>query len=657
MLLQSYLVSLSLDCIRCECRADVPLKVNSIGLCPHCKQDKLDDFPRSRPALSLLAYCCYHNGDYARAAEFYEELVTLYPESEEYKVYYVQSLVKAGSYLDATRVAASTAVASSSYSQRMRLLQAHAELEQGMLSACKTTLSQCLEDDPETILSLAAVDFRERKFANALEKYRIAKQVMGNQPAISYYIALCHYEMGEYDVAMKDVDEIIDRMRMEQNESRDFTLGRSKIKHSFVVEAFNLKAAICYDTKLFDAAKNVMKELCELRNNGNLDSVVIHNDAIIHNEDDPSVGMQKLSYLLSDTPFPPETLGNLISLYTIHGHDDLAAETFEANKALAKELLLPELYAYLDAAIMSLSCPNDAFSMLETLAAQHAAKLRSGMKSLSDAVNSTSIKDNGAQSLTAATKEFDNLLDRYIPILMLQAKLYWDKKEYDKAEQLLGRNAEICREHDAWRLNMGHVLFAQQKDKFQASIRYYELIVENRTEHDLLKVPSAALANLCVAYIMANQNDAAEDIMRTIEIEEAQQIALGSSEKTYHSCIINLVIGTLYCEKGNFEFGISRITKSLEPFDKNLCPDTWFYTKRCILALASKLSKLMCMINDDTFQEIMYFLDDVESNGRHIVADRTENLDDPSYGLLPTEPATIASEARQMKHIFVKLCT
>jgi hypothetical protein len=42
-----------------------------------------------------------------------------------------------------------------------------------------------------------------------------------------------------------------------------------------------------------------------------------------------------------------------------------------------------------------------------------------------------------------------------------------------------------------------------------------------------------------------------------------------------------LHIGTLYCAKGNFEFGISRIIKSLEPYNKKLETDTWFYAKRC----------------------------------------------------------------------------
>jgi hypothetical protein len=40
-------------------------------------QAKLSDFPKSTPLLSLLAYCCYHNQEYTRAAEFYEILIEL----------------------------------------------------------------------------------------------------------------------------------------------------------------------------------------------------------------------------------------------------------------------------------------------------------------------------------------------------------------------------------------------------------------------------------------------------------------------------------------------------------------------------------------------------------------------------------------------------
>ncbi len=60
-----------------------------------------------------------------------------------------------------------------------------------------------------------------------------------------------------------------------------------------------------------------------------------------------------------------------------------------------------------------------------------------------------------------------------------------------------------------------------------------------------------------------------------------------------HLCIINLVIGTLYCAKGNFPFGIVRVMKSMEPLAQKLETDTWFYVKRCFLALVEGLTKHM----------------------------------------------------------------
>jgi tetratricopeptide repeat protein 30 len=69
---------------------------------------------------------------------------------------------------------------------------------------------------------------------------------------------------------------------------------------------------------------------------------------------------------------------------------------------------------------------------------------------------------------------------------------------------------------------------------------------------------------------MTSQNEDAEELMRRIEKEEERISLEDPTKRTYHLCIVNLVIGTLYCSKGNYEFGISRIMKSLEPFDKKV---------------------------------------------------------------------------------------
>ena len=101
---------------------------------------------------------------------------------------------------------------------------------------------------------------------------------------------------------------------------------------------------------------------------------------------------------------------------------------------------------------------------------------------------------------------------------------------------------------------------------------------------------------------MTSQNEEAEELMRKIEKEEEQLAYEDPDRKVFHLCIVNLVIGTLYCAKGNYEFGISRVIKSLEPYNKKLGTDTWFYAKRCFLSLVENLSKHMISVRDTVVQ-------------------------------------------------------
>jgi tetratricopeptide repeat protein 30 len=144
------------------------------------------------------------------------------------------------------------------------------------------------------------------------------------------------------------------------------------------------------------------------------------------------------------------------------------------------------------------------------------------------------------------------------------------------------------------------------------------------------------LANLCVTYIMTSLNEEvgsilikflcclftrvnlknhfkAEELMRKIEREEDRASMENPERKMYHLCIVNLVIGTLYCAKGNYEFGISRVMKSLEPYQKKLGTDTWYYTKRCFLSLFENMAKQIILLKDAFIAEIIQFLTHCES--------------------------------------------
>ncbi|KAA3675285.1 uncharacterized protein DEA37_0003955, partial [Paragonimus westermani] len=51
--------------------------------------------PGNRAALSLLGYCFYQLQEFVNASDCYEQLSLAYPEVEEYKLLFAQSLYKA----------------------------------------------------------------------------------------------------------------------------------------------------------------------------------------------------------------------------------------------------------------------------------------------------------------------------------------------------------------------------------------------------------------------------------------------------------------------------------------------------------------------------------------------------------------------------------
>jgi tetratricopeptide repeat protein 30 len=147
---------------------------------------------------------------------------------------------------------------------------------------------------------------------------------------------------------------------------------------------------------------------------------------------------------------------------------------------------------------------------------------------------------------------------------------------------------------------------------------------------------------------MTSQNELAEELMRKIEKEEEKQALEDPTKRYYHLCIVNLVIGTLYCAKGNFEFGITRIIKSLEPFNKKLGSDTWFYAKRCFVALYDALTKHMMTIKDSIFLEILEFFDQCDVYGRTIPA-RVDPLSSAE------DKNSVSYEARYLKSLYLRL--
>ena len=167
---------------------------------------------------------------------------------------------------------------------------------------------------------------------------------------------------------------------------------------------------------------------------------------------------------------------------------------------------------------MSETSKEEAYKKFEELSTRHIEVLRKNTKAIQD---SRLARDNDL--IKKALKEYDDSLEKYIPVLMMQAKIYWDMGNYSQVELIFRQSAEFCSEHDTWKLNVAHVFFMQE-NKYRDAARYYEPIVKKHMD-DLLSVTAIVLANLCVSYIMISQNPDAEELMKCIEKEE-ERIAI-----------------------------------------------------------------------------------------------------------------------------------
>ncbi|XP_006000165.1 intraflagellar transport protein 70A [Latimeria chalumnae] len=618
----------------------------------HVISNELQKHFKSRAALSLLGYCYYQMQDFVNAADCYEQLTQLHPEVDDYKLYYAQSLYKACIYPDAMK--ATFLLENPTYQSKVLKLQAAIKYGEDDLSGAKSLVEQLPSDDPDSEINLGCLLYKEGQYEETCKKFITAMQVVGYKPDLSYNIALCYYSMKQYAPALKHIADIIERGIREHPElSVGMTtegidvrsVGNTLVLHeTALIEAFNLKAAIEYQLRNFEAAQEALTDMPP-RSEEELDPVTLHNQALMNMDSKPTEGFEKLQFLLQQNPFPPETFGNLLLLYCKYEYFDLAADVLAENAHLTYKFLTPYLYEFLDAMITCQTAPEEAFRKFDEMAAKLTEQLRKLTKQVQEARHN---RDDDA--VKKAVNDYDEALEKYIPVLMAQAKIYWNLENYQMVEKIFRKSVEFCNEHDVWKLNVAHVLFMQE-NKYKEAIGFYEPIVKKHYDN-ILNVSAIVLANLCVSYIMTSQNEEAEELMRKIEKEEEQLAYDDPDKKIYHLCIVNLVIGTLYCAKGNYDFGISRVIKSLEPYNKKLGTDTWYYAKRCFLSLLENMSKHMIMLRDSVIQECIQFLEHCEIYGKNEPALIEQPLEEER---IHAGKNTVTYEARLLKALIYEI--
>lgn len=604
--------------------------------------------PRNRAALSLLGYSNYHLQDFEAAADCYEQLTKIHPDVTAYKIYHAQALFKGNNYEMANKVCQT--IEDPQYQEQIINLQIAIQYELEEVAQARTIADQLSPDSAESVITEGCLLFKEEKYDDARKKFEEAMHSSGYSCALAYNIALCYYKQKQLAPSLKHIADIIEKGVREHPElgvgsnsegMEVKSVGNTQaLRDTALIEAFNLKAAIEYTMENYSAAKEALMDMPP-RDEEELDPVTLHNQGLMNFEEDPQSAFKKLNFLLSNPPFPPETFPNLLLLYCKNSLFDLAADVLAENADLTYKCMSQEDFEFLETLILQETSKEEAYKKFEELANKHIDVLRKNTKAIQDARLS---RDN--EQIKSALKDYDDSLEKYIPVLMVQAKIYWDMGNYSQVEKLFRQSAEFCSEHDTWKLNVAHTFFMQD-GKFKDAARYYEPIVKKHMD-DLLSVTAIVLANLCVSYIMISQNPDAEELMKCIEKEEERIAIEEPNRQVFHLCIINLVIGTLYCSKQNYEFGVSRVIKSLEPYNKKLSTDTWFYAKRCFVAMAVQMAKHMIVIKDQNFNELLNFLDHAEIHGKEIKT--SINPMDAN-----NDKKTVAYEARTLKRMFLQL--
>merc|ERR1719359_313339 len=241
-----------------------------------------------RPSLQhWLGFCYFHNGDYRKAIDLYDEVLMSKDADPVVHVYKACCLYALCLYTEAEE----EAKLSPDTALRTRLLfhTAHKRNDESAMMA----QHQKLTDSKEDQLCLAAIQYLRSHFQEATDIYKRLLVEDREHWALNVYIALCYYKLDYYDVALEILQTYL-------------------AKYPTSVTAMNLKACSHYQLYNGKAAEAELKVLQQSANSGNIfqeHDLLQHNLVVFRNGEN---ALQVLPPLLE---IIPEARLNLVIFY------------------------------------------------------------------------------------------------------------------------------------------------------------------------------------------------------------------------------------------------------------------------------------------------------------------------------------------------------
>lgn len=474
-----------------------------------------------------------------------------------------------------------------------------------------------------------------------------------------YNQALCEYRLAHFPAALKLVDEMINQARIlfprltSPSDSESNSLQR-ELEASCLIEAVNLKAAAQYKMDRDSASARSHLECLPFKDMYEFDFVTLHNHAIFSCTQNMDLSINALAHLadISTKSAPSvqkaglqETIFNYLILLYASGRDEVASSFLANQTALVSENLDPDVGDLLKSEIRA--ADESTIRDLERLIDSALSRDR-----LERTSNSASMKPRN-YILVAAT---------------LLGSIFWRQNQFAPLERLFSKINSTLTSNAIWKTNWAHFNFIQDT-RFESCCELYESLLPDSVSSNLTCIDPMILANLCVAYVLTGRNTEAEELIKDVESDEFQAAEVMKSQeleilsestqqihKFAHISMINLVIGTLYCVKHNFEFGLSRIFKSVQPIDLNLNYWKWFHVKRCILYLLECHCKQLVLVSDELFDRVVTFLKQCEEEGAALRSTKRSSWSVQGYVIdRQVEASSLISEARYLRAILLPI--
>lgn len=472
------------------------------------------------------------------------------------------------------------------------------------------------------------------EFNEALELF---SQIKIEKADLHYNRALCNFKAGNLDEALRLIDILITKSKETYPElfiknplTRDSSKYQKQLEDSCIKEAVNLKSAIIYRQESDSLeSKRCFDEICD-RSLIDQDLISKHNLALYGSSTDASSSLDSLNELINETNESDQAIADLVHRNIIIislrlGLNDIAKQFWNYHKDRIQSHFSTETVQFIHVMLDKNSLTSEVF-------------YRRLDNCLDQSVKALQLSKEGSEEKKA-------LYDIILSILMEQGSLLWSENQYVILERLLMKFEEYLKDTITWRKNLAHTLYMTDNNYEECASLYESLLPDTQGE-SLLCVDPIVLANLSVSYVLTGQNSQAESLIEDVQRDEKEYISLNSPDASFtlttksgsletldnddlmntflkkptencpaHLTIINIVIGTLYCAKNNFDFGLVRLFKALEPMESKLNLYTWYHAKRCILGSLDRHCKHIVFLKDDLFEKILQFLIKCEKAG------------------------------------------